>query len=126
VQLESFADASFNIIRFTFGIFTSYWVDYSLARNVSDTDSKQWQLPVGLQILFATLLGLGTLTLKESVRWLAAKGRDNEAWQSLVWIRANDDNDVRSEMDEIREGVDLESSERQGFKLKGECSLLNT
>ncbi|KAK5167413.1 uncharacterized protein LTR77_007112 [Saxophila tyrrhenica] len=105
-------------LMFTFGIFTSYWIDYGMARSVSNTSSAQWQIPVGLQMLFAALLGIGTLTLKESVRWLTQNGRHKEAWESLKWIRASDGRDVQAEMDEIRSGVEREAHARQGFQLK--------
>lgn len=110
---------SFYQLMFTLGIFTSYWIDYGVARGMSSS-SPQWQIPVGLQLLFAACLGLGMLTLKESVRWLTQKGRHEEAWESLKWIRASDSEDVRLEMQEIRMGVKAEAHAREGFQLKGE------
>lgn len=67
------------------GIFTSYWVDYAVSKRISTGESKQWQIPIGLQLIPAALLGFGMLTLKESVRWLTKKGRHDEAWESLKW-----------------------------------------
>jgi MFS family permease len=110
---------SFYQLMFTLGIFTSYWTDWGVAKDISDTESKQWQIPVGLQMLFAGLLGIGTLTLKESTRWLAMRGRHDEAWGSLKWIRASDDDDVRSEMLEIKLGVEMEAHAREGFHFSG-------
>lgn len=111
---------SFYQLMFTLGIFTSYWIDYGVAKDMTDTDTKQWQIPVGLQVLFAGCLGVGTLTLKESVRWLTQKGRHAEAWESLKWIRASEGEDARLEMDEIRSGVKAEAHAREGFRLEGE------
>jgi MFS family permease len=110
---------SFYQLMFTLGIFTSYWTDWGVARDIPDTYSTQWQIPIGLQMLFAGLLGIGTLTLKESTRWLTMKGRHEEAWQSLKWIRASDDDDVVDEMEEIRLGVESEVHAREGFHFKG-------
>ncbi len=98
-------------------------IDYAVAKGIADTSSAQWQIPVGLQIFFAALLGIGTLTLKESVRWLTQKGRYEEAWESLKWIRASDDQDVVWEMEEIRTGVELAAHAREGFLLKGPAAL---
>ena len=112
---------SFYQLMFTLGIFTSYWTDWGVARDISDTESIQWQIPIGLQILFAGLLGIGTLSLKESVRWLTQKGRHDEAWTSLKWIRASEDGDVHLEMEEIRLGVEMEAHAKEGFQLKGNC-----
>lgn len=49
------------------GIFTSYWVDYAVLKRLPAT-AQQWQMPIGLQLVPAGLLGLGMFTLKESTR----------------------------------------------------------
>lgn len=108
---------SFYQLFFTFGIFTSYWIDYGVAREISATHARQWQIPVGIQLIPGGLLGLGMLTLKESTRWLTLQGRHDEAWKSLRWIRASDGPSVEAEMDEIRAGVAYEQSQTEGFKL---------
>jgi sugar porter (SP) family MFS transporter len=100
------------------GIFTSYWIDYGVGKNIPSTEAKQWQIPIGIQILPAFLLGLGTFTLKESVRWLTLKGRHQEAWESLQWIRADSGPTAQLEMDEIRLGVETELREREGFQFR--------
>lgn len=57
------------------------------------------------------------MTLPESTRWLTQKRQHESAWESLKWIRASDGEDARLEMDEIREGVELEEHAKQGFQL---------
>lgn len=104
---------------FTIGILVSYWVDYGVKKGISNTNQMQWQIPIGLQILPAGILGLGMLTLKDSVRWYMQKGREAEAWESLKWIRASDGPVVHAEMEEIKLGVELEAKERAGFKMSG-------
>lgn len=81
--------------------------------------SRQWQIPIGLQLLPAALLGLGMLTLKESTRWLTRKGRHEEAWQSLQWVRGNSSEAAMAEMEEIRMGVEMEVRATEGFQFKG-------
>lgn len=71
---------------FTLGVMTSYWVDYGVSTNVAPS-SMQWRIPVGLQLVPGGILGLGMLLTKESTRWLAKRGRFEEAMQSLVWVR---------------------------------------
>lgn len=100
------------------GIFTSYWVDYAMAEVVPSV-SRQWQIPIGLQIIPAGLLGLGMFTLKESTRWLTKKGRHDEAWESLKWIRADESQATIEEMEEIRVGVEMEQRATEGFHVKG-------
>lgn len=99
---------------FTFGIFTSYWVDYGVA--LGPSNSRQWQIPIGLQLVPGALLGLGMLTLKESTRWLTKKGRHDEALESLKWIRADDSQAVVDEMEDIRLGVEMEARATEGFR----------
>lgn len=100
---------------YTWGIFASYWVDYAVAHGVP-SNSSQWQIPVGLQLVPGALLGLGMLTLKESVRWLVKTGQHDRAWESLKWIRADDSEETRAEFLEIQNGVRDEMLASQGFK----------
>lgn len=104
---------------FTIGILISYWVDYGVKIGMSGTDQAQWQIPIALQMVPAGILGLGMLTLKDSVRWYMYKGREQEAWDSLRWIRASDGPAVQVEMEEIRRGVELEKEAREGFRFTG-------
>lgn len=76
-------------LLFTAGVMISYWVTYGTSLGLPESNA-QWQIPVGLQMVPAGVLGLGLFTQKESVRWLAKKGRIEEAWESLSWFRADD------------------------------------
>jgi hypothetical protein len=44
-------------------------------------------IPFGVQLIPAGLLGIGSLWVKESPRWLIAKGRREEGLKNLCWIR---------------------------------------
>ena len=109
---------SFFQLFYTFGVFTSYWVDYGVERDIHHAEAKQWQIPVGLQLIPAALLGLSMFTLKESVRWLTLQGCHEEAWTSLRWIRASDGPLVEDEMREIRAAVVHDQAAKEGFRLK--------
>ncbi|KAL4882270.1 general substrate transporter [Aspergillus karnatakaensis] len=103
---------------FTLGVMTSYWIDYAVEKHVEPSD-RQWQIPIGLQIVPAGILGLGMLFLKESVRWLASQGRHEEALESLIWIRGGDDTEeVRTEMAEILDGISAEVAATEGLRWK--------
>ncbi|KAK5108276.1 hypothetical protein LTR62_008591 [Meristemomyces frigidus] len=108
---------SFYQLMFTLGIFTSYWIDYGVARNFTKDDSRMWQIPVGLQLLWAGLLGIGVFTVKESARWLMACGRTEEAWDSLKWVRADDGPATQAEFVEIRTAIEMEDHAREGFRV---------
>ena len=104
---------------FATGVCVSYWVDYAAASGVSNDSSTQWQIPVGLQFVPGAIMGLGMLLVKESVRWLAKKGRNEEALESLVWVRGGEDTpEVRAEFEEILNGVQLEVQQSEGFTYK--------
>jgi MFS family permease len=77
-------------VLFALGVMVSYWIDYAVEQTISDTSSSQWRIPVGLQLVPASVLAIGLFTQPESVRWLAKKGRFDEAWKSLTWMRADD------------------------------------
>lgn len=91
---------------FTIGVAVSYWVDYGVSINVPSI-TKQWQIPIGLQLLPGGILGLGMLLTKESTRWLAKKGRAEEALESLIWVRGGDSPEVQAECDSMSDYADL-------------------
>ncbi|KAJ9235828.1 hypothetical protein DTO169E5_5991 [Paecilomyces variotii] len=101
---------------FTIGILASYWIDYGV--KYMKPSAIQWQIPIGLQIVPGALMGLGVLTLEESVRWLVANGRYDEAWRSLVWLRASDSEIVETELMEMKQGAEEERRVMAGLRLK--------
>lgn len=104
-------------LMFTVGILASYWISYGCG--FMKPQAAQWQIPISLQIVPAAILGLGMLTLKESTRWLAGKDRNEESWESLLWIRGGEVNpDIEAEHAEIIQGIMDERHAMEGFKLK--------
>ncbi|KAG2415600.1 hypothetical protein HFD88_006791 [Aspergillus terreus] len=106
---------SFYQLTFTIGILVSYWVDYGV--KFMPDSASQWQVPIGLQLVPGALMGLGMLTLDESVRWLLAHGKTDEAWRSIVWIRASDGEAVAEEFAAICHGLEEERHATAGFRL---------
>jgi MFS family permease len=76
-------------LLFALGVMISYWIDYGVTVGM-EVQSAQWQIPVGLQMVPAAVLGFGLIGFPESVRWLVKKERYVEAWASLTWMRADD------------------------------------
>ncbi|RYP68644.1 hypothetical protein DL771_006514 [Monosporascus sp. 5C6A] len=103
---------------FTCGVMTSYWVDYGVAKNLPPT-TRQWQVPIGLQLVPGGILGLGMLLTRESTRWLAKTGRTDQALQSLIWVRGGEDTtEVRDEFVEILTGIREEEQVTEGITWK--------
>ncbi|KIW87690.1 uncharacterized protein Z519_11664 [Cladophialophora bantiana CBS 173.52] len=102
---------------FTLGVMTSYWVDYGVSQDLPPS-SKQWRIPIGLQLVPGGLLGLGMLLTKESVRWLAKRGHHEEAMASLVWVRGEDTVETKEEFAEIVAGIREEERITEGLTWK--------
>ncbi|KAI5365126.1 putative major facilitator, sugar transporter, major facilitator superfamily [Septoria linicola] len=102
-------------LLFAAGVLISYWVDYATVHNMP-TSSAQWQIPVGLQIVPAAVLAIGLFWQRESIRWLVKKGRNEEAWEALIWMRADSGPEVKAEFNEILAGVAEEFRASEGFK----------
>lgn len=103
-------------LTYTVGILVSYWIDYGVKS--MEPSARQWQLPIGLQLVPGALMGLGMMSISESVRWLLAKGREQEAWASLVWIRAGAGDDVECEFEDMKHGLEEERHATAGFRMR--------
>ena len=79
-----------------------------------------WRIPFGFQLVPAGLMAFGLLTVKESPRWLASKGRIDEAVTNLAYLRRRpvDDHEVRAEMAEIEAAIEEEREARKGLGAK--------
>ncbi|KAK5989858.1 Quinate permease [Cladobotryum mycophilum] len=104
---------------FSLGVAVSYWVDYGAARHFSSSSTMQWRIPVALQLVPGGILGLGTLLMRESCRWLAQRDRHEEALESLIWVRGGTDKlEVRIEFNEIVAGIEEEERVTAGVTWK--------
>ena len=105
-------------LAFTLGVMVSYFVDYGVSAHVAPT-SRQWRIPVGLQLVPGGILGLGMLVTRESTRWLAKRGRLEEAMASLVWVRGGEETDeVEEEFADILAGIEEEERATAGVTWK--------
>ncbi|RDW56780.1 hypothetical protein BP6252_13964 [Coleophoma cylindrospora] len=65
------------------------WISYGTF--VSYTDSRQWRIPFGIQIVPAALLSILIFLFPESPRWLIKKGRGDEGLRTLAQLHSNGD-----------------------------------
>ncbi|OLN90320.1 putative glucose transporter rco-3-like protein 4 [Colletotrichum chlorophyti] len=99
----------FEQLSIVFGIVVSFWITYGTQ---SIPNHWSWQLPFLIQILPGLLLGFGAVFLPYSPRWLASKGREDEALHNLSKLRVLPDTDprVRREWMEIIAEARFQSS----------------
>ncbi|CAG7990604.1 unnamed protein product [Penicillium nalgiovense] len=86
-------------------------IGYGTYINFAPTNNAQWQLPLGLQIAPAVLLGLLISFFPESPRWLIDHNRAEEGLRTLANLHAHgDQNDawVQAEFTQIQETATFE------------------
>jgi MFS family permease len=90
----------FEELSIVFGIIVAFWITYG-TKDIPNHWS--WQLPFLLQILPGLLLGFGAILLPYSPRWLASKGREEQALVNLAKLRQlpTTDNRVQKEWIDI-------------------------
>ncbi|KAF2723414.1 putative MFS monosaccharide transporter [Polychaeton citri CBS 116435] len=88
------------------GIVISFWISFGTRYM---TGEWAWRLPFLIQIIPGVALGVGILFLPFSPRWLASKGRIQEALASLAKLRQLPETDprVQQEWFDIRAEVTL-------------------
>jgi MFS family permease len=101
----------------------AYWLDYGVSLHIP-ISTRQWRIPVAIQLIPGGIMLVGLMFLKESPRWLMTKGRHEEAAASLAYIRceAPDSPEVAKELAEIRAAVEEELNATEGITWK-ECLL---
>lgn len=93
------------------GSLVATWCTYGTNRNLPDTSSHQWRIPLGIQIIPAGILGLLIMLFPESPRWLIDHGKHEEGLQTLAKLHAHgntDDTWVQAEYDQIRDMIAFE------------------
>lgn len=110
---------SFYQWMYAWGVFLAYWVDYGVQQNTSIAGtSREWQIPVGLQLVSGGALIIGSFTLPESIRWLLSRDRTAEAWASIIWIRGGDNAKTHEEFAETQLGLQAERSQQKNFSFR--------
>ncbi|KAG6859801.1 hypothetical protein C0995_003815 [Termitomyces sp. Mi166 len=90
------------------GAFVASWITYGTSAGLKGSQAE-WRVPLGIQIVPALPLIAFILFLPESPRWLAEKGRWEEARQSLARLHANGDiNDsfVLAQVKDMKAGIE--------------------
>ncbi|KAL1940960.1 hypothetical protein VTO73DRAFT_7596 [Trametes versicolor] len=101
------------------GVMISYFINLGISLHMP-TGFGVWRIPFGFQLVPAGIMAFGLLTVKESPRWLASKGRIDTAITNLAYMRKlhPDDERIRSEMAEIEAAIEEEREARKGLGLR--------
>lgn len=91
---------SLNQLAITVGILFSYLVNYYFAAQ------GRWSWMLGLGVVPATILLVGTFFLPESPRWMLLKGWEEKARHVLQRIRVG--NNIEEEFNQIKQTVEME------------------
>ncbi|CAG8984157.1 hypothetical protein HYALB_00008158 [Hymenoscyphus albidus] len=89
------------------GAFLAGWISYGTYISIK-TNTAQWRIPLGLQIIPAVILGALIFIFPESPRWLIDNGRSEEGLKTLARLHSNgNEHDpwVRAEFDQIQESI---------------------
>lgn len=94
----------------------AYWLDYGASLRIAPS-TKQWRIPVAIQLIPGGLMLLGLFFLTESPRWLMKQGRHEEALRALAYIRNEPDTSeyVQIEIAEIRASIEEELMMTEGI-----------
>lgn len=102
------------------GALLAAWISYGTFVGLPDSNSGQWRIPLGLQLIPAVLLGLLIFLFPESPRWLIDHGQHEKGLTVLAKLHAHgNENDpwVRAEYEQIREQLAFEhENEAQSYK----------
>ncbi|KAF2500871.1 quinate permease [Lophium mytilinum] len=101
----------------------AYWLDYGVSLHIP-VSTRQWRIPVAIQLIPGGFMLIGLCFLKESPRWLMKQGRHDEAAASLAHIRCEEpgSEEVVKELAEIRAAIEEELNATEGVTWK-ECLL---
>jgi len=99
----------------------AYWLDYGVSLHIP-AGTKQWRVPVAIQLIPGGFMLFGLFFLKESPRWLMKQNRHEEAAASLAHIRCEpeDHPEVVKELAEIRASIEEELNATEGVTWR-EC-----
>lgn len=84
----------FEQLSIVIGVIVAFWITYG-TRYIDSAWS--WRLPFLIQILPGLILGVGAVFLPFSPRWLANKGSDDQALETLARLRQLPTTDRRVE-----------------------------
>lgn len=93
----------------------AYWTTYGCSLHLHPT-SRQWRIPLGIQIILSAIVLLGSFLILESPRWLAKQNRWEEAEKALCYLRGStsEDLEIKTEIAEMHAQIEEEIAATSG------------
>ncbi|KAF5386861.1 hypothetical protein D9615_002125 [Tricholomella constricta] len=103
-------------IMVAIGVMISYFINYGVGLHSVNV----WRVPFGFQLVPACIMAIGLLTIKESPRWLASVGRNEQAIKGLAYLCKEpfDSESILTEMVGIEATIEEERQARMGLRIK--------
>jgi MFS family permease len=109
---------SFTELSLVSGSMVAYWTVYGCSLHLKP-GSRQWRVPLSLQIILGAIILTGSFIIVESPRWLAKQDQWDEATNALKWLRgASSCEDVKAELAEIQAQIEEEINATSGRSIK--------
>ncbi|KAK8869535.1 hypothetical protein IAR55_000101 [Kwoniella newhampshirensis] len=81
-RLTGFFEISYQI-----GSLIGFWINYGVSQNMDQTANVTWRLPMGVQLIPAGILLVGTFFLRESPLYYLKNDQDEKALEVLTYLR---------------------------------------
>lgn len=96
------------------GVAVASWITFG---TLFTNSSAQWRVPIAMQLVFSVIVLIACMFLPETPRWLASRGRYEDARQVLAQLRdvSIEDKLVDGQLQEIITNVQSDANQSAGW-----------
>ncbi|KAK9384275.1 general substrate transporter [Lipomyces mesembrius] len=103
------------------GVMIAYFANWGCSLHISSKNRAQWVVPQSVNLMFAGIVLLLSLTVPETPRYLIMKGKDEKALVALCNLRQlpADHHLIQAEILDVREQLEREKESSRGTSVWG-------